>query len=89
MGIFTESPKKAVERLKAGQVTKAIESQTIKIPSVFFLGCAIGSMAASLGLEFSGRKQLGNFVGQWVPTFLILGLYNKLVKLEGHGYLED
>ena len=23
------------------------------------------------------------FVGQWAPTFLILGLYNKLVKLLG------
>ena len=23
------------------------------------------------------------FVGQWAPTFLILGLYNKLVKVAG------
>jgi hypothetical protein len=26
---------------------------------------------------------MSNFVGQWVPTFLIFGLYNKLVKLHG------
>jgi hypothetical protein len=23
------------------------------------------------------------FVGQWAPTFLLLGIYNKLVKLHG------
>jgi len=31
----------------------------------------------------AGRKNLANFVGQWVPTILIVGLYNKLVKVEG------
>ena len=24
------------------------------------------------------------FVGQWAPSLLVIGLYNKLVKLEGH-----
>jgi hypothetical protein len=26
---------------------------------------------------------MANFVGQWAPTFLILGLYNKIVKIAG------
>jgi hypothetical protein len=26
----------------------------------------------------------GNFIAQWVPTWLIIGLYNRLVRLEGH-----
>jgi hypothetical protein len=30
-----------------------------------------------------GQRNVANFVGQWVPTILIIGLYNKLVKLEG------
>jgi len=25
---------------------------------------------------------LANFVGQWAPTLLVMGLYNKIVKLE-------
>jgi hypothetical protein len=29
------------------------------------------------------RKHDALFVGQWAPTFLILGLYNKLVKVAG------
>jgi len=30
-----------------------------------------------------GRDRDAQFVGQWAPTFLILGLYNKVVKLLG------
>ena len=30
-----------------------------------------------------GRDKDALFVGQWAPTFLILGLYNKLVKVAG------
>jgi hypothetical protein len=30
-----------------------------------------------------GQRNLANFVGQRAPTILIMGLYNKLVKLEG------
>lgn len=66
-------------------VTRNIEMQTAKIPSVGWLGLAIGSMALSMALEvFSGkRKDPAGFVGLWVPTFLLFGIYNKLVKLEG------
>jgi hypothetical protein len=30
-----------------------------------------------------GKKEQSNFVGQWAPTLLILGLYNKIVKVAG------
>jgi len=30
-----------------------------------------------------GDGKKANFVGQWAPTVLILGLYNKMVKLHG------
>ncbi len=66
-----------------GAVAKAIEQQTARLPSDTFLWGAVGSMGLSLALQMMGKQQLGNFVGQWAPTILILGLYNKLVKLEG------
>ena len=35
-------------------------------------------------LAFGGRpRHLSLFVGQWAPTLLLLGLYNKLVKVLG------
>ena len=66
-----------------GSVARAIEQQTAKLPSDLFLWAAGVSIAGSLLLQMSGRKQDSNFVGQWAPCFLLLGLYNKLVKLEG------
>jgi hypothetical protein len=66
-----------------GRVAKAIEEQTAKLPSDTFLWLAGGSIAASLTLKIIGRDKDAQFVGQWAPTFLILGLYNKLVKVAG------
>jgi len=41
-------------------------------------------MALSLGLFFTKNKHASIFFGQWAPSLLIIGLYNKLVKVEGH-----
>ena len=64
--------------------TKAIENYTAQIPSSAYLGIAIGAMGLSLVCQATGRGKWGNFIAQWVPTWLIIGLYNKVVKLEGH-----
>ncbi len=66
------------------QFTKTIESYTAAVPSSAYLAVAIGAMGLSLLCEVAGRGKWGNFIAQWVPTWLIIGLYNKLVKLEGH-----
>jgi hypothetical protein len=41
-------------------------------------------MGLSLLGQLGGRGKWGNFIAQWVPTILIMAVYNKLVKLEGH-----
>lgn len=66
-----------------GEITKAIESYTSAVPSGTYLSLAVGSIGLALSLRLMGHKSAANFVGQWVPTILILGLYNKIVKLEG------
>lgn len=66
-----------------GAMTAMIESQTAKVPSGVYLTLGLGAMAMSLLMLMAGRRNVANFVGQWVPTLLIIGLYNKLVKLEG------
>jgi hypothetical protein len=65
------------------QVTAAIEKCTSQIPSSVYLGLAIGSMAVSLGLQMSKKQHEALFVGQWAAPFLLLGIYNKLVKIHG------
>ena len=68
---------------REGKVARSIEQQTAKLPSDLFLWAAVGSVAGSLMLKIAGNDKTANFVGQWAPTFLILGLYNKMVKLHG------
>jgi hypothetical protein len=66
-----------------GTVARSIEQQTAKLPSDLFLWMAAGSIATSATLKIMGRDRDALFVGQWAPTFLILGLYNKIVKVLG------
>jgi hypothetical protein len=66
-----------------GTIARTIEQQTAKLPSDFFLWAAGASIGGSLVLAMMGQQKRANFVGQWAPTFLILGLYNKMVKLLG------
>ena len=68
---------------REGKVARTIEQQTAKVPSDWFLWAALGSIGASLVLKIAGEDKTANFVGQWAPTFLILGLYNKTVKQRG------
>jgi len=67
-----------------GKVAKAIEEQTSKLPSDLFLWSALGAMGVSATLKCLGKSHTALFVGQWAAPFLLLGIYNKLVKLEGH-----
>ncbi|AXC15050.1 hypothetical protein ACPOL_5804 [Acidisarcina polymorpha] len=75
-------------RVKAGeisedQITALLESQTAKWPTSFFLGASVASMAASLILKAQNKDNLSLFVGQWAAPFLLLGIYNKMVKQHG------
>lgn len=66
-----------------GPLARRIEQQTSRLPSDTFLWIAVGSMAASAALQMAGNRHVSLFIGQWAPTLLIMGLYNKLVKQLG------
>lgn len=82
---------------REGKIARTIEQQTAKIPSDVFLWMAGAAMVGSmlfqvlgprprsgiLGKRVEGRAPIASFVGQWVPTLLIFGLYNKIVKVAG------
>lgn len=81
-----------------GPVARAIEKQTAKVPSDIFLWAAGAAMIGSLafqvigmskptsglfGMRSKARAPLASFVGMWVPSLLLLGVYNKIVKVAG------
>jgi hypothetical protein len=70
-----------------GILARTIEEQTAKLPSDLFLWAAVGAIGVSAVLEFSGKTEKSRFVGQWVAPFLLLGIYNKLVKVAGSDQL--
>jgi hypothetical protein len=75
-------------RVKEGQaqedqITAAIESYTAQVPSSVYLGLAIASIAASVSFKLAKKDHAALFVGQWVAPFLLLGIYNKMVKQHG------
>ena len=85
---ISETPAgRTIREQQQGAIARAIESKTSRLPSDVWLWGSLASMAVSLGLQLSGNrktKHVSNFIGQWAPTLLILGLYNKLVKVAGH-----
>ena len=69
---------------REGVVARGIEAQTARLPSDLFLWAGVASIVGSLALKVMGRDKDATFVGEWVPTLLILGVYNKIVKVAGH-----
>ncbi|WP_218575436.1 hypothetical protein [Limnoglobus roseus] len=76
------------ERHREGPIARGIEEYTAQLPSDTFLWAAGASMVASLALGAAGNKHGALFVGQWAAPFLLLGVYNKLVKVAGSDRIE-
>ena len=66
---------KSTERGVLGEVAGNFPSDT-------FLWLALISIALSASMKISGRSKDANFIGEWAPTFLGLGIFSKLMKLE-------
>ena len=71
------------EEHREGPVARGIEKQTAKLPSDVFLWASIAAMGTSCVLKMTGRKHDALFVGQWAAPFLLMGIYNKIVKVAG------
>ena len=65
------------------QLTASIERCTSAIPSSAYLAAAVGAMAISAGFHFAKKEHPALFFGQWAAPFLLMGIYNKLVKQHG------
>lgn len=70
-------------RHSEGKVARTIEDQTARLPSDSFLWAALAAVGVAMAMQVKGRALTGLFVGQWVAPFLLLGVYNKIVKVAG------
>ena len=75
-----EAAKRGVERVKEGEPTQGMMEAQEKIPSAAYSIAAGASILASLILFLRQRKDWSLFVGQWAPTFLLMGIFYKLLK---------
>jgi hypothetical protein len=71
------------EQHSEGRLARAIEEQTAKLPSDLFLWAAGVSIFAALAMRIAKRERDAHFIGLWAPTLLLLGVYNKIVKVLG------
>lgn len=53
---------------------------TNSIPEQAWYWAAVASIVASAGLKLSGQDNWSVFVGQWPPTFLLFGVYHRLLR---------
>ena len=68
---------------REGDVAKTIEHATSRVPSDTYLWAAIGAMGAAFLMKTARRDNTSLFLGQWVAPLLLLGVYNKIVKVAG------
>lgn len=86
--ILTESGRN--KSLSEEKVKEFVEKKPSEIPSSFFLALAGGAVALALGLALTQKKKSwANFVGQWVPTILLLGIYDKVAMTHNLRKTED
>jgi hypothetical protein len=53
---------------------------TDRVPEQAWYWAALGSIGIAALLKLLGRDTWAIFVGQWPPTFLLFGLYHKLLQ---------
>lgn len=53
---------------------------TDQAPEEIWYWAALGSIIVSATLFLIGKRDWSNFVGQWPPTFLLFGLFHKVLR---------
>ena len=79
---MTQNPTEAAREGKR-KVDRFAEKVSGIAPSNAFVLAALASIAVSATLQIRGNRHLSLFVGQWAPSFLLFGIFNKLTKTLG------
>jgi len=65
---------------KADEAQKTALRVTDSVPEEAWYWLALGSIGISAVLKLQGKDHWALFVGQWPPTFLLFGLYSRLIR---------
>lgn len=64
------------------EANRVVEAQVQRVPPSLLVGLALGSMALSAAFAVAGKLRVANFIGQWVPSLLILATFDRLMQAE-------
>jgi hypothetical protein len=53
---------------------------TDQVPEEVWYWAALGSIVVSASLFLMGKRDWSIFVGQWPPSFLLFGIFHKLLR---------
>jgi hypothetical protein len=65
---------------KAQQTQKLVIRVSEAIPEETWYWAAVASIGISAVLKLNQKDNWAIFVGQWPPTFLLFGLFNRLLQ---------
>src|SRR5262249_43878657 len=64
------------------EADRVVEAQVRRVPPSLLVGLAFGSMALSAAFAVAGKHKVATFIGQWVPSLLILATFDRLLQGE-------
>lgn len=64
----------------AKEVQEEYFAVTNSVPEQTWYWLALGSIGLSAFLKLTGKDNWAVFVGQWPPTFLLFGIYHRVIR---------
>jgi hypothetical protein len=61
---------------------RVVEDQIRRVQPSLLVGLALGSLVVSAAFAVAGKLKVANFIGQWVPSLLILATFDRLMQAE-------
>lgn len=65
---------------KADSTQQQFFRVTDNIPEETWYWLALGSIGLSALLKITKHENMAIFIGQWPPTFILFGLYHRLIR---------
>jgi hypothetical protein len=67
------------------EADQVVEEQVRRVAPSVLVGLALGSMVVSAAFAVAGKLKVANFIGQWVPSLLILATFDRLMQADVGG----